>query len=57
VVYIDASLVTPITSNSVRSKGGIASTRFKRESFSFDIGVDENVNTVVLKEPPGSLAE
>lgn len=41
----------------LRIKVDIASPLFKRQSFPFEIGADENVNTVVLKKLPGSQAE
>jgi len=40
-------------SNCLRIKVDIASALFKRDSFPFEIGVDENVNAVVLKKLPG----
>lgn len=42
---------------SLRIKVDIASKLFERGSFPFEIGVDENVNAVVLKRLPGFLAE
>ncbi|MBT0570480.1 AAA family ATPase [Curvibacter sp. CHRR-16] len=41
----------------LRIKVDIASSLFKRESFPFDIGADENVNTVVHKKLPGFQAQ
>ena len=41
----------------LRIKVDIASPLFKQESFPFDVSVDENLNTVVLKKLPGSQAE
>lgn len=40
----------------LRIKVDIASPLFKRESFPFVVGVDENLNTVVLNKLPGSQA-
>lgn len=40
-------------SKSLRIKVGIASTLFKRDSFPFEISVDENVNAVVFKKLSG----
>ncbi|AVT17483.1 ATP-dependent endonuclease [Paracidovorax avenae] len=40
--------------NTLRIKVDIASPLFKRESFPFNVGADENVNAVVLKKLPGS---
>lgn len=40
----------------LRIKVDISSPLFKRESFPFDVGADENVNTVVLKKLPGFQA-
>ncbi|MGO3868916.1 MAG: ATP-dependent nuclease [Alcaligenes sp.] len=44
-------------SKSLRIRVEIDSTLFKRDSFPFEIGIDENVNTVVLKKLPGVKAE
>jgi AAA domain, putative AbiEii toxin, Type IV TA system len=41
----------------LRIRVDIASPLFRRQSFPFEVGVDENVNTVVLKRLPGSQAE
>ena len=41
----------------LRIKVDIVSTLFKRDSFPFDIAVDENVNTVILKKLPGNQVE
>lgn len=44
-------------SKTLRIKVDIASPLFKRESFPFEVGVDENLSTVVFKKLPGSQAE
>ncbi|AKX44648.1 hypothetical protein AKN87_05670 [Thiopseudomonas alkaliphila] len=44
-------------SRSLRIEVEIHSSLFKRDSFPFKIGIDENVNTVVLKKLPGIQAE